>query len=151
MIRAESVPVHERPDVRQFVKFCIVGATSFAIDAGISAILIFAAGMWWPLANTISFAVAVTNGFFWNRRWTFQAVGQRRQRDQYAMFFGVNVVGLILNLGIMKTVFFFATGQWQGQHPKGLHFTIAKIAATAVVVFWNFFANRHWTFKPPEA
>ena len=32
MIRAESVPVFERPDVRQFVKFCIVGASSFTID-----------------------------------------------------------------------------------------------------------------------
>ena len=151
MSLAESVPVLERPGIRQFVKFCIVGASSFAIDAGISALLIFRFGMWWVPANTISFVLAVTNGFFWNQRWTFRAVGHRRHQEQYAMFVGVNIVGLVINLAIMKSVFFIATGQWQGQQPTGMRFAIAKVAATAVVVFWNFFANKHWTFRAPEA
>ena len=150
MTRAESVPVLQRPDVRQFVKFCIVGATSFTIDVGISYILTFGFGMWWVLAKTISFSLAVTNGFIWNRVWTFRAVGHRRKREQYAMFFGVNVVGYCLNLGIMKSVFWINTGQWRGQHPTKPVWAMATLAATAIVVFWNFFANRHWTFKPPE-
>src|SRR5438132_310682 len=125
MIRAENVPVHERPDVRQFVKFCIVGATSFTIDAGLSGILIFKFHLWWVLAKTISFTLAVTNGFFWNRRWTFDAVGHRRQREQYAMFLGVNVVGYVLNIAIMKSVFWAATGQLRGQHPTKPQFIIA--------------------------
>jgi putative flippase GtrA len=151
MIRAGSVPVFERPDVRQFVKFCIVGATSFTIDVGISYILTFGFEMWWVMAKTISFTLAVTNGFVWNRLWTFQAVGRRRKREQYAMFFGVNIVGYILNLVIMKSVFWAATGTWRGQHPTKPTWAMATLLATAIVVFWNFFANKHWTFKHPDA
>ena len=33
------------------------------------------------------------------------------------------------------------------QEYGALLFNGALLAATAVVVFWNFFANRFWTFK----
>jgi putative flippase GtrA len=139
--------VLQRAGARQFIKFCIVGATSFTIDVGISWILTFQVHLWWVLARTISFSLAVTNGFFWNQRRTFRAKGQRRQQDQYAMFFAVNIVGLLLNLAIMKGVFFAVTGRWQGQHPTKGVWLIAVILATLVVTFWNFFANKHWTFR----
>ena len=137
----------QRKGARQFVKFCIVGASSFSIDFGISFILTIGLHVWWVLAKTISFSLAVTNGFFWNQRWTFKAKGHRRSRDQYAMFFTVNIVGYLLNLSIMKTVFFLATGTWRGQHPTVPMFVTATVVATAFVTFWNFFANKHWTFR----
>jgi putative flippase GtrA len=147
MIQAGSVPFHKRPGIHQFLKFCVVGATSFIIDVGLSYFLTFHMHLWWVLAKTISFSLAVTNGFIWNRLWTFQAVGQRKQHEQYAMFFGVNIVGYILNLSIMKSVFWAATGTWRGQHPTKPVWLLATLFATSVVVFWNFFANKHWTFK----
>ena len=140
----------QKPAVRQFIKFCIIGATSFTIDVGISYALTFGLHMWWVLAKTISFSLAVTNGFFWNQRWTFRAVGHRKHHEQYAMFFGVNVIGWLLNLSIMKAVFFASTGTWRGQHPTKPVWIAATLLATVIVVFWNFFANKHWTFKPPE-
>jgi putative flippase GtrA len=146
---AEPGLIH-KPAIRQFVKFCIIGATSFAIDVSISYFLTFHFLMWWVLAKTISFSLAVTNGFFWNQRWTFRAVGHRKHHEQYAMFFGVNIVGWLLNLTIMKSVFFVSTGTWKGQHPTKPVWIAATLLATAIVVFWNFFANKHWTFKPPE-
>jgi putative flippase GtrA len=149
MIQAGEGTLLRAPGFQQFLKFCVVGASSFAIDVGISYILTFQFHRWWVLAKTISFALAVTNGFIWNRLWTFQAVGLRRKREQYAMFFSVNIVGYILNLTIMKAVFFFATGTWRGQHPTKPVWAAATLAATAIVVFWNFFANKHWTFKDP--
>ena len=136
---------------RQFVKFCIVGATSFTIDFGGAWLLHYGAGLPVILAKTISFALAVTNGFIWNRLWTFRAVGHRPQHHQYAMFFGVNVVGYVLNVGIVMAVIRGATGRWsQPEVPKPV-FIAANLTAVAVVVFWNFFANRHWTFRDPDA
>src|SRR2546423_11318215 len=123
---AEQGLIH-KPAVRQFVKFCIVGATSFTIDVGISYLLTFHFHMWWVLAKTISFSLAVTNGFFWNLTWTFKAVGHRAHHEQYAMFFGVNIVGWLLNLTIMKAVFFASTGTWRGQHPTKPIFIAATL------------------------
>jgi putative flippase GtrA len=150
MIQAGEGTLLQRPGMQQFLKFCVVGATSFTIDVGISYILTFHFHMWWVLAKTVSFTLAVTNGFFWNQRWTFDAVGKRKHHEQYAMFFGVNIVGYILNLAIMKAVFFASTGQWRGQHPTKPVWFAATLTATVIVVFWNFFANKHWTFKHPE-
>jgi putative flippase GtrA len=146
----EAVRLLDRPGLRQFIKFCIIGATSFAIDAVISTYLTFHYHMWWVLAKTISFSLAVTNGFYWNQRWTFRAVGHRKHHEQYTMFFGVNIVGWLLNVFIMKMVFWAATGTFRGQHPKPGMWAVGTILATGIVVFWNFFANKHWTFKPPE-
>ncbi len=147
MIQARSGSLLARPGVRQFIKFCIVGATSFAIDFGISTFLVLHLHVWWVLARTLSFACAVTNGFFWNQRWTFQAVGHRQHHEQYAMFFSVNVVGWLLNLVIMKVVFYALTGEWTITKHSVPVWIAAFMAATVIVTFWNFFANKHWTFK----
>ena len=145
----EDTPL-QQPALHQFVKFCIVGAVSFAIDFGISFVLVFYAGVGLILAKTISFTLAVTNGFYWNRRWTFQAVGRRRQRDQYAMFFAVNIIGWILNVGIVNGIVEVAADPSASKLKREIVFLAATLVATAVVVFWNFFANKHWTFKHPN-
>lgn len=139
-----------RPDLRQFIKFCIVGATSFTIDLGISWLLHYRFGLPVFLAKTISFSLAVTNGFIWNQRWTFRAVGHRKHHEQYAMFVSVNLVGYVLNVGIVMSVIRLSTGTWSPPEAPKPVFIMATLIATAVVVFWNFFANRHWTFRPPE-
>lgn len=131
----------------QFVKFCVVGLSNLLIDYSISYVLTFHFKLWWVLAQMISFSVAVTNSFFWNRRWTFQAHGGNNHKQQYAMFFTVNIIGLVLNLAIMKAVFFAFTGSWHGQPPEKIDWVIAKMSATVIVVLWNFLANKHWTFK----
>ena len=150
MVETGAPALLQKPGLRRFVKFCIIGATSFSIDVGVSYYLTFHLLMWWVLAKTISFSLAVTNGFFWNQRWTFRAVGRRKHHEQYAMFFGVNIVGWLLNVTIMKTVFWISTGTFRGQHPTKPVWIAATILATVIVVFWNFFANRHWTFSHPD-
>ncbi len=136
--------------LRQFIKFCIVGASSFTIDFGVSWLLHYSVGLTVLLAKTVSFTLAVTNGFVWNRLWTFRAVGHRPQHEQYAMFFSVNVVGYLLNVGIVMSIIRAATGTWSPPEAPRPVFIGATLAATAVVVFWNFFANKHLTFRPPE-
>jgi len=147
MIEAATVPLMQRPGVRQFVKFCIVGASSFAIDFGISFILHFYFNINLKVAKTLSFAIAVTNGFIWNNKWTFQNSGTKAAHEKYAKFAAVNVVGWVLNLGIVTTVVAAETGSWTNQQPSKMVFLIATLVATGVVVIWNFFANKHWTFK----
>lgn len=147
MIEVATEPLHKRPAVRQFAKFCIVGASSFAIDYGISFFLHFLFSVNLQVAKTISFALAVTNGFFWNNRWTFQNTGSRAAHEKYARFVAVNVVGWILNLAIVTAVVWSETGTWVNQQPSKPVFLLATLVATFFVVFWNFFANKHWTFK----
>ncbi|MFC1686328.1 GtrA family protein [Patescibacteria group bacterium] len=126
----------KKQDLKQFLKFCVVGTVGTAIDFGILYILVEYSNTWYLLAATISFVVAVINNYIFNKIWTFE------DRDssfvkQFAQFLVVSVVGLGLNILILYVLVEFA-GMW---------YILAKVLATGVVLIWNFFANKYWTFR----
>ena len=135
---------------QQFVKFCLIGASSAVIDIGISLLLISKLGMFWAAANTLSFMVAVTNGYFWNSLWTFRGMGTDRRHTQYLKFLAVNVVGLGLNLLIMGAIILLLTGHVGGTPPRPI-WAAAKGTAILLVAIWNFLANKRWTFAEARA
>ena len=151
---AQSGGLLQRRGVRQLVKFSLVGVTSTVIDKGTLWLLLNHGppGVPWWLNATLSFMLAVTNGFVWNRRWTFRASDQGRLRSQYGMFFGTNVVGLLLNLGFTKAFLIYVTGQLfhRGENPEATDVLIASLLAIPVVVVWNFAASKYWTFRPRD-
>ena len=127
-----------RRGVRQLVKFCLVGGFNTALDFGIY----FGLTRTWPffahhylMAATASFSVAVVSSFLLNTFWTFRAAEGAWQR-RAPRFFAVALVGVSLNAGI---IFLLVEG--------GLHDMLAKIAATGIVLMWNFTAQKFWTFK----
>lgn len=157
-----------RPGARQFVKFCIVGASSAVIDFSLLNILHFGLHLSVAAAATISFFTAVCNGFYWNRKWTFRA-SDGDAAKQYPKFVATNLVGWGLNLSIMTAVLvtagamgllhtqrsggeiisLIATGEGK-QAFNALALNGAKAVATVFVTAWNFTASKLWTFKPVE-
>ncbi len=140
----------QRAALKQFIKFCIIGASSTVVDVGISKALMHFVHMRWGVAQTISFPVAVTNGFIWNSLWTFRGMGSGKRHEQYLKFVAINLVGYALTIGIMNTVLallFAATRELDADgNPPHLHWNIAKALSIVLVSLWNFFANRRWTF-----
>lgn len=148
----------QRAGVRQLVKFCIVGASSTVVDKGFFfALMSFGEHnaprvAWWMWA-TISFCLGVSNGFFWNRRWTFrEAQNHSNAHAQYVKFVLTNLVGLFLNLMFTKVFLILFTGQVvHQQNPDKMTATIASLCAVPIVVIWNFSAAKLWTFKAPKS
>ncbi len=148
----------KRPGVQQLAKFCVVGASSTVIDQGAKYVLLklgekYAPGVPWWVWATISFGLGVTNGYFWNRRWTFQATSQAHgsAEAQYHRFVATNVVGLGLNLFFTKLFLIPITGQLvHSQNPDKMKVIIASLCAVPIVVIWNFCAAKFWTFKPVQ-
>ena len=148
--------LHQRPGVRQLAKFCLVGASSTIIDQGTKFALAtlgksYAPQVPWWVWATISFCLAVTNGYFWNRKWTFQATSEAHgnARAQYQKFVLTNAVGLGLNLMFTKLFLIAFTGKLlHDQNPDPVHLMLASLCAVPVVVIWNFCAAKFWTFKP---
>src|ERR687885_2009257 len=87
----------------QLAKFATVGATGYVVNLAIYAALVRGAGWHYALAATVSFLVAVTNNYIWNRIWTF-----RDQRGhvgfQGLRFFVVALVAYGANLGILAAL-----------------------------------------------
>jgi putative flippase GtrA len=123
----------------QLAKFCAVGASGYVVNLAVYAALVHAAGMHYLLAAVCSFLVAVTNNYTWNRLWTF-----RRQRGhlvfQGMRFLTVSTVALAANLGFLSALV-----------ALGLPKVPAQALAIALVMPWNFVANKLWSFRRRHA
>lgn len=144
-----------------------MGASSFTLDLGLFNLLYQRYGWLLLSAKTLSFSLAVINGFYWNRRWTFQA-GAGNAKAQYPKFLLTNTIGLMLNLSIMTGAILLA-GRLGWIHANKSTAEIlelilrgegrtafspltvngATVVATVCVTAWNFSAARFWTFKQP--
>lgn len=138
-------------EAERFLKFLVVGTVGFVVDFGTLAILKELVGLPTIIANTISFSAAVVSNFTLNRYWTYPDSRSKPIRSQMSQFTVVSLVGLALNNGILVTlerVLDRLFVQWAFTLVPG--YIPAKMVATVVVLFWNFFVNRYWTYSDVE-
>ena len=160
MTRLRALLQDNSKEVHRFLKFSVVGIIGAVIDFGLLNILVRFAGVPKFWANACSFSVAVISNFTWNRHWTYPESRQRPIGPQLGQFALVNVVGLALNQAIFVSLDRLVLGETGALSAPmsslagsiGLaHFTLsynlAKACAIAVVLFWNFGANRLWTYR----
>jgi len=119
-----------------------VGTLGFVIDFGTLNLLVLVMGLEVLVANTISFTLAVLSNFTWNRLWTYPDSRSKPIRSQLTQFSIVNVLGLGIN-----TLVLWALTPASTALIGRLGYNIAKAIATVVVLFWNFFVNRYWTYS----
>ncbi len=144
-----QLPLAQRPGLRQLIKFGIVGLSSTVVNFAVLNLML-ALHQNRYAAVTVAFLVSVVNGYFWNKRWTFSAAPVKAAHTQFTQFLLVNLVAWGLDLLIIKLL---SVPLEHALHLSTPHRTmvaatnLAQLVATGVTVFWNFFANRFWTFK----
>jgi putative flippase GtrA len=134
-------------EAERFFKFLVVGTIGFIVDFGTLTLLKETTDMSTLVANTISFTLAVISNFTFNRYWTYPDSRSKRLRSQLGQFFIVSLIGLTINDLLMV----FLEGPFDNLlHDLGVTavagYIPAKMVATVVVLFWNFFVNRFWTY-----
>jgi putative flippase GtrA len=133
-----------KPEVKRFVKFAIVGFSGLIVD--FTALNIFAhllnMASW--LALALAFIIAATNNFIWNRLWVYPESRQHSIWKHFPMFFIVNVVGLLIN-EVILFIFEMPIQAMLGSAVLGLNVT--KAIAAVIVMVWNFVVNRLVTFR----
>lgn len=134
----ESLYRKYKPLIGQFVRFAIVGVINTGVDYVTYFLLTRLVDYFDEhkvYATSIAFILAATNSYFMNKIWTFRDKS-RQVGEQYLKFFAVSLVGFGLN----ALIFYFLLR-------LGLYDILAKVLTTGVVLFWNFLANKLWTFK----
>lgn len=141
-----------RKEAKRFVKFATVGALGALTDFAVLNGLIQFFGMLEEAANVVSFSAAVAQNFTLNRLWTFPESQNRSLRRQMLQFLLVSLVGLGINTLIFSLIHrsfepFWIT--WLADEKLGhlISYNVAKLFAIGVVLFWNFTANRLWTYR----
>jgi len=138
----------KKKEFKRFIKFGLVGIIGSIVDFSILNFLIFVLGFSSPtgkiIANLISTSAAILSNFTWNRLWTFPESRKRKKRVQLVQFTLVNLVGLIIN-----TAIFFLTDHYFFSQfvASNVSVQLAKLTAIGLVMFWNFGANRIWTYR----
>ncbi|MCU0497232.1 MAG: GtrA family protein [Anaerolineae bacterium] len=161
-------------EVERFLKFAVVGISGAVIDLGL--VIILQATVLPPkhdeaaidprvaLVSLIAFTTAVLSNFIWTRLWVYPESRSKSIRRQLASFTFISFVG-----GAGRTVWVTVAHSFLGQFAlpfllpliqllrpnytpgpvaaEKIGTLIATLIAMAVVMLWNFFANRYWTYN----
>jgi putative flippase GtrA len=149
---------------KRFIKFALVGISGTVVDFSVFNILntlfnltgiisIFSVETV-IISSVLSFIIAVINNYHWNRNWTYPESKQFSHTDQLFKFGTVSLIGLIIRTPMFAWIRepltnnivdligdnFFLSPEILGQN-------VALAAVIVVVLFWNYFINRIWTYK----
>ncbi|HSM71196.1 MAG TPA: GtrA family protein [Anaerolineales bacterium] len=137
----------------RFFRFATVGAIGSLIDIGVMNLLTQVFHFPLVLGGSISFICAVTNNFLGNRYWTYPDSRSRRIRHQFGMFLVVNTIGITIRIPILKYVephmaqMFESMAHLSLDAADALAKNATLLFAIGVVMLWNFFINRYWTYN----
>jgi putative flippase GtrA len=129
---------------REIALFAVGGLIGLLIDAGVVQALVSLAG-WNPyLARVLSFLLAATATWWWNRRHTFAARSSGRSAHaEWLHWMGLMIFGAVVNYGVYAAclVAFSALHRWPA---------IAVAAGSVVAAVVNFAAARGVLFRSPK-
>jgi putative flippase GtrA len=122
--------------VRGLGRYFVVGGVAAGVDIGLFVVFAKYLGMPYLRVAAASFVLATLINYFLSVRFVFVSGQRFRRRWELAMVFAVSGVGLALNAAIL----------WACVELGRVDLLLAKIAATGVVFFWNYFARRLFVF-----
>ena len=132
------------PVIYQFAKFAAVGSLNSFVDFGLLNLFIVftdnTSGAPYVIFKAVSFLVATTNSFFWNKFWTFGS-GGTKAGDEAPKFYLVAIVGWAgvvvnyLNPGVYGAL-------WAN---------FGALMGIAASFLWNFLGYKFVVFKKPSA
>jgi putative flippase GtrA len=138
----------------RFLRFAVVGIIGAVVDFGTFNLLVNLFNVVAVWASMVSFSAAVVSNFLWNRFWTYPDSRSKAISRQLVQFGVVSLIGLAI-----RTPLFAWMEKLMGQTfsrvvPAGfplsstfLGHNVALAIAVLVVMMWNFFANRFWTYN----
>jgi len=139
----------------RFIRFAIVGTIGAIVDFVTFNLLSGVLGIHHVWASVGSFTAAILSNFTWNRYWTYPDSRTKPLTRQMLEFSVVNLMGLAIRTplfaglsGSLVTLFglvpFLPISIFT---PEFLGHNSALAFAILVVMMWNYFVNRYWTYN----
>ena len=158
--RINTLAKEKRQELVRFAKFCVVGISGTVIDFGLLNLFYNVLGVHQVLSNIVSVSAATVNNYTWSRFWVYPETRDQAGGRKFLQFIIVSIIALGLNTSILWATDQWILGEtgllrspvasvvgWIGIEHKVFSSNAAKVIATGIVLFWNFFANRLWTFR----
>ncbi len=131
----------------QFGKYAAIGFTNFVVDTGVVNLLIafsgIASGVGFSVFKSLSFIVAVTHSYLWNRLWVFES--KEGQKKEFIKFMTVNLVAITVNVGVASFVVNYIDPIY-GFDPKTWA-NVGVVIGSAVSLIFSFVGFKLVVFK----
>lgn len=138
----------------RFLRFAMVGIIGAVVDFGTANLLTSVFHFVFLWASVISFTAAVVSNFLWNRYWTYPDSRSKNLTQQIAQFTLISVIGLGIRVPIVGLLENPMINTASNLLPQGFVLTprfvghnVTLAIAVVIVMMWNFFANRFWTYN----
>ena len=115
----------------EIIRFLIAGAATLIIDYGLLVALTDYCYVYYVFSATISFVLAVVANYYICLTWVFRN-SKKQSKKQFAFFVATSIIGLLLNIGIMKIAVDFMK----------IHYVMAKMISTVLVTVWNYVTKK---------
>ncbi|MCJ7693920.1 MAG: GtrA family protein [Anaerolineaceae bacterium] len=146
--------VNNKTERIRFIKFLVVGFISAAIDFGFMNLFTIVFNIPLVIAQALSFIIAVIESFILNRLWIYPSSRSKSLHKQFLQFLMVNLVGIairtslisLFNNMIMSVLMKMKLSSAITQDQVLSH-NLALASVVLIVLLWNFFANRFWTYS----
>ncbi len=164
---------YARKEGRRFARFLVVGAFGFVVDFGIFNLAhAFGFGTWVAtfvlpsvsgalasalaphpeiIEQTLSLSVAIMCNFLWNYFWIYPEARTANQGDKMVKFVVVSVAGLVVGVPVFSVALLAWRGVVEAAHltsfGHNLAGNLALMTRVGVLLVWNFFVNRYWTYR----
>ncbi len=124
--------------LKQYIRFCVVGATGVAVDMGIIYLLADPSMLGWnlTLSKVIAAEIAIFNNFIWNDIWTFRGLARSgniwaERLARFGKFNLICVAGIGLSVLLLNVQV----------HWLKINVYLANFISIVSVSVWNFFMN----------
>ena len=117
--------------IKQILKFGVVGTLAFVIDYGLLYALTEFGHIYYLVSSIISFSVSVIFNYILSIKWVFD-VQKKQGVKEFITFIVLSVIGLIINSVLMYVMVDL----------MNIHYMIAKIVATIIVMVYNFITRK---------
>lgn len=139
----------------RFLRFAVVGIIGAIVDFGTFNILENFFHVVPVVASMVSFSAAIISNFLWNRFWTYPDSRSKPVTQQLIQFAIISLVGLIIRTPLFAFMDHRFVDFAQVVDLPNLSIdllesvahNLALAIAVGVVMFWNFFINRFWTYN----
>lgn len=120
----------------RFLRYVFVGGTTFAADFTLLVVLHSVFSVPVLIAASISYWTSIVFNFLANRAWTFESKETQNIAKHIVLYLTLLGLNFLFTIGTIALLTHF-----------GIHYTIAKIVATAIQTVWTYFAYKKIIFK----
>lgn len=144
MPSARSLTERLRRVAPEALAFGVIGAVNAALYLVITYVAMPIGAV---KATVIATVVTTTLAYFANRYWTYRHHTKTALRREYTLFFGFNLVGMVIQSGSVA-IAKYGAGLNEADHKLTIMFV--TLAAAGVATIFRFWAYRTFVFlKPP--